>query len=72
MNKRYNYDEKSDSLFICVKEGEEESFEEIAPGINVELDKNSEIIGIEILHASRFAGKEKETAKERQRATPAR
>ncbi|MBI4174646.1 MAG: DUF2283 domain-containing protein [Candidatus Aenigmarchaeota archaeon] len=54
--KRYNYDEKSDSLFICIREGEEESFEEIAPGINIELDKNNEMIGIEILHASRFAG----------------
>ena len=63
MNKRYYYDEKSDSLFICVKEGEEESFEEIAPGINIELDKNNEIIGIEILHASRFAKVEKMAVK---------
>jgi uncharacterized protein YuzE len=54
MNKRYNYDEKSDSLFIYLKEGEEESFEEIVPGINVELDKDNEIIGIEILQVSRF------------------
>jgi len=54
MNKRYNYDEKSDSLFIYLKEGEEESFEEIVPGINIELDKNNEIIGVEILKASRF------------------
>lgn len=71
MNKRYNYDEKSDSLFICIREGEEESFEEIAPGINIELDKNNEIIGIEILHASRFAKEEKKIAKERQRAMSA-
>ena len=54
MNKKYNYDKKSDSLFIFVKEGEEESFEEIAPGINVELDKDGEIIGVEILKASRL------------------
>ncbi|MBI2676309.1 MAG: DUF2283 domain-containing protein [Candidatus Aenigmarchaeota archaeon] len=54
MNKRYHYDRKSDSLFICLKEGEEEGFEEIVPGINVELDKHGEVIGIEILHASRF------------------
>ncbi len=53
--KKYNYDEESDSLFINIKEGEEESFEEIMPGINVELNKNGEIIGIEILKASRFA-----------------
>lgn len=55
MNKRYNYDGKSDSLYIYIKEGEEESFEEIVPGINVELDKNNEIIGVEVLKASRFS-----------------
>lgn len=55
MNKKYHYDKKSDSLFIYLKEGEEESFEEIVPGINIELDKNNEIIGIEILRASRFS-----------------
>ena len=55
MNKRYSYDEKSDSLYIYIKEGEEESFEEIVPGINIELDKNNEVIGIEVLTASRFS-----------------
>ena len=57
MNKKYYYDKKSDSFFIYLKEGEEESFEEIAPGINVELDKNNEVIGIEVLKASRFSEK---------------
>ena len=55
MNKKYYYDENSDSLFIYLKEGKEENFEEIVPGINIELGKNNEIIGIEILRASRFA-----------------
>ncbi len=55
MNKKYSYDKISDSLFIYVKEGEEESFEEIMPGINIELNEDGEIIGIEILKASRFA-----------------
>ena len=62
MAKRYHYDQKSDALYICIRAGEEESFEEIAPGVNVELDENDEIIGIEILNVSRFAegaGKEK-------------
>lgn len=54
MNKRYSYDEKSDSLFIFLKDGEEERFEEIVPGINIELNKNNEVIGIEVLKASRF------------------
>ncbi len=57
MGQRYCYDKKSDSLFICLKEGEEESFEEIIPGVNVEFDKNNEMIGIEILRASRFMKK---------------
>ncbi len=54
MNKKYNYDKKSDSLFIYLKEGEEEDVEEVVPGINVELNKNGEIIGVEVLKASRF------------------
>ena len=52
--KKYSYDKKSDSLFIYLKEGEEENFEEIVPGINIELNKNDEIIGVEVLWASRF------------------
>jgi uncharacterized protein YuzE len=55
MDKRYNYDEESDSLYIFLKEGEEESFEEIVPGINIEFDKNNKIIGVEVLKASRFS-----------------
>ena len=66
MNKRYNYDEKSDSLYIYIKEGEEERFEEIVPGINIELDRNNEIIGIEVLKASRFSGKLKKHAEIKQ------
>lgn len=58
-NGKYYYDKKSDSLYILIKEGEEEGFEEIAPGINLELNKNNEIIGVEILNASRFAEKRK-------------
>ncbi|MBT9143280.1 MAG: hypothetical protein DDT32_01627 [Syntrophomonadaceae bacterium] len=49
-----NYDESSDVLYIVTKEGEEEEFVEIAPGISVELDSNREVIGFEILNASRF------------------
>lgn len=56
MHKKYNYDKESDSLFIYLKEGEEESFEEIVPGINIEFGKNNEILGVEILRASRFSG----------------
>jgi uncharacterized protein YuzE len=50
--KRYNYDKESDSLLINIKEGEEDSFEEVVPGVNLELNKNKEIIG-----ASKFLPK---------------
>lgn len=63
MNKKYHYDKKSDALFIYLWEGEEESFEEIVPGINIELNKDNEIIGVEILGVSRFNKKIKEPIK---------
>lgn len=52
--KNYSYDKESDSVFIYLEEGEEDRFEEIAPGINLEYDINGKLIGIEILKASRF------------------
>jgi len=45
------YDEEKDILYMA-KEGQEEEFIEIQPGINVELDKDKQVIGIEILQAS--------------------
>jgi uncharacterized protein YuzE len=48
-----NYDYESDVLYIASKKGEEEEFIEIAPGINVELDDRGQVIGIEILNASK-------------------
>lgn len=49
-----NYDPKSDVLYIVARKGKEEEFVEIASGINVELDEKGEVIGIEILNASKF------------------
>ncbi|MFQ6084171.1 MAG: DUF2283 domain-containing protein [Methanosarcinales archaeon] len=49
-----NYDPKSDVLYIGVKKGLEEEFVEISPGINVELDLKGQVIGIEILNASKI------------------
>lgn len=48
-----NYDSKSDVLYIAAKKGVEEKFVEVAPGINVELDDEGYVIGIEILNASK-------------------
>jgi uncharacterized protein YuzE len=49
-----NYDSQSDVLYIGVKKGFEEEFVEISPGINVELNEEGQVIGIEILNASRI------------------
>ena len=43
--------EEEDILYMA-KEGQEEEFIELQPGINVELNKDRQVIGIEILHAS--------------------
>lgn len=49
-----NYDAKSDVLYVGIKKGVEEEFIEVAPGVNVELNQNGKIIGIEILNASKI------------------
>lgn len=45
------YDESEDILYFA-KEGLEHEFAEISPGINVELDENGNLIGIELFNAS--------------------
>ena len=48
------FDKDSDILYIVTKKGPEEEFVEVAEGINVELDEKKNVVGIEILNASRF------------------
>lgn len=48
-----NYDPSTDALYVVTRGGEEEEFVEISPGINVELDSEGRVIGIEILNASK-------------------
>lgn len=47
------YDKRSDALWFLIKSGVEEEHREVAPGISVELGKNGELLGIEILNASK-------------------
>jgi uncharacterized protein YuzE len=48
------YDEKQDVLYFS-KEGQGEESVELAPGVNVELDKSGQVIGLEVFNAaSRF------------------
>ncbi|MCD6144912.1 MAG: DUF2283 domain-containing protein [Methanosarcinales archaeon] len=44
----------SDTLYIFMKEGVEEEFVEVADGVIIELNTSKEIIGIEILYASKI------------------
>lgn len=52
-NKKIYYDKESDVLWFLVKSGPEIEYKEIAPGISVELGESGELLGIEILNASK-------------------
>jgi uncharacterized protein YuzE len=47
------YDEEEDILYLA-KEGEEAEVVEISPGVNMELDSNGNLIGVELFSASRM------------------
>jgi len=46
------YDPSSDVLYIATRKGVEEEFTEVAPGVNVEVDRKGNVLGVEILNAS--------------------
>jgi len=48
-----HYDAQGDVFYIGIKKEREEEFVEVAPGINAELNEKGELIGVEILNASR-------------------
>lgn len=56
-NQKIYYDKKTDVVWISVQAGEEELHKEVAPGISVEINKKGELLGIEILNASKVLGK---------------
>lgn len=47
------YDEINDILYLA-REGREEEFIEVFPGINIEMEEGGNFLGIEILNASRI------------------
>lgn len=49
-----NYYKEEDIMHIVIAKGPERGSAEINPNITLELDENREIIGIEILEASKF------------------
>ncbi len=55
MNKtQVRYFEKEDVLHLVIADGPETRSLELAPNITVELGKDDELIGVEILNASSF------------------
>jgi uncharacterized protein YuzE len=55
MNKtRIDYFEQADVLHLVIAEGTERRSLELSPDITVELNEQDELIGVEILHASKF------------------
>jgi len=49
-----HYDPQSDTLYFLVQDGEEDRSVEVAEGVNVELDQEGQLLGVEIMNASRF------------------
>ena len=45
------YDEEEDILYLA-KEGKEIEVVEISPGVNMEIDSNGNLIGVELFRAS--------------------
>jgi uncharacterized protein YuzE len=45
------YDDEEDILYLA-KEGEEAGVVELSPGVNMELDSNGNLIGVEVFKAS--------------------
>gem|GEM_PF-4321726 len=50
---KISYDEKEDIIYIMLREGIEERFEDISENITVEYDDQDRPIGIEIFEASK-------------------
>lgn len=55
-NLQVNYDENADVLYLVTEGGAEDTFIEMAPGVNVELNEAGKVIGVEILNASLILG----------------
>ncbi len=53
MSLKVHYDPDVDVLYIA-REGEEEEVLEVYPGLNLEKDSAGELIGVEILEASKL------------------
>ena len=51
---KYSYDDESDSLFICLRDGEYDESEEIYEGFVIDFDKSGRPLNFDISDASKF------------------
>ena len=56
LNQKIYYDKDTDVLWLYIKKGAEEEHKEVMPGVSLELGKTGELLGIEILNASKVLG----------------
>lgn len=56
LKQKIYYDKKTDVLWLNIKSGIEEEHREVTPGVSIELGKSGELLGIEILNASKILG----------------
>jgi len=50
---KVSYDKEADAVYIEIAEGEADGVVEVKEGINIDFSKNGNILGIELLEASR-------------------
>ena len=53
---RMRVDREADALYLDLTEGQIESSEEVSPGVILDYDLHGNLVGIEILDASKKAG----------------
>ena len=56
LKQKIYYDKKTDTLWLNIKSGVEEEYKEISSEVGIEIGKNGELLGIEILNASKVLG----------------
>lgn len=52
--KKVYYDKDADVLYFLLEEGRQYDSDEVLPGVTLELGKKGEVMGIEILNASKI------------------
>lgn len=50
---KVSYDKEADAVYIEIAEGEADGVIEVKEGVNIDLSKNGNILGIELLDASK-------------------